>query len=303
MARGATKRNQQARAARTAAPKRKPSRGARRQTHHTYEEALFFPKLRNHAKWVFVFLAFTFAIGFVVFGVGTGGAGSVVGNLFNGSNNTAGGPSTSSLEKEVAQNPQNADAWLRLATNYQTSGETGKAINALVRYTTLKPKSVTGLNQLATQYQQRATSLSTQAQRAQSQASAFTPNPFLQPQPLSPGTKQHPGQAVLGTPPIDSTLSTIYNGRLQTLQTDSRTALTDAEATYHKIAALQPRNSQVQLSLASAAQQGGDYATAVAALKRFLVLEPNSSEAPLVRRQLKSLQPLAQVAPVQPPGH
>lgn len=303
MARGATKRNQQARAAKkTATTRQKPSRGARRQTSHAYEEALFFPKLRTHAKWVFVFLALVFALGFVVFGVGSGTGAFSLGDLINGSNNTPGGPSTSGLEKKVAQNPKDAAAWLQLATNYQTSGETGKAINALVRYTTLKPKSVTGLNQLATLYQQRGSSLAAQAQTVQARASAFTPNPFLEPQPLSPGTKKHPGQAFIGTPVIDSTLSTAYNSRLQKLQTDSRTALTETETTYHKIAALHPRDPQVQLSLASAAQQGSDFATAVAALKRFLVLAPNSPEAPLVRKQLKTLKGLSQVTPVQPQG-
>jgi tetratricopeptide (TPR) repeat protein len=302
MARGATKRNQQVRAARAAAPKRKPSRGARRQSTHTYEQAMFFPKLRTHAKWVFVFLAFAFAIGFVVFGVGTGSGFGGLGDLISGSNNTAGGPSASDLQKKVAQNPGDAAAWRQLATNYETSGNTDKAINALAHYTSLKPKSVSGLNELAAQYQKKATNLSARAQAVQSQASAFTPNPSLQPQPISPGTKKHPGQAFIGTPVIDSTVASVFNSRLQKLQTDSRTAFAATEGTYHKIAALQPRNSQVQLALASAAQQGSDYPTAIVALKRFLALEPNSTEAPLVRKQLKSLEAFSQVTPVQTQG-
>ncbi len=37
---------------------------------------MFFPKLRRQAKWMFVFLALAFGIGFVAFGIGgTGGSG------------------------------------------------------------------------------------------------------------------------------------------------------------------------------------------------------------------------------------
>ena len=48
---------------------------------HVAEKTMFFPKLRRQAKWVFVFLALVFALGFVVFGVGSGG-GIGLGDLF-----------------------------------------------------------------------------------------------------------------------------------------------------------------------------------------------------------------------------
>ena len=35
------------------------------------EDTLFFTRLRRHAKWMFVFLALIFGLGFVVFGVGS----------------------------------------------------------------------------------------------------------------------------------------------------------------------------------------------------------------------------------------
>ena len=34
------------------------------------EDTLFFTRIRRHAKWMFVFLALSFAVGFVVFNVG-----------------------------------------------------------------------------------------------------------------------------------------------------------------------------------------------------------------------------------------
>ena len=32
---------------------------------------MFFPRLRRQAKWMFVFLALVFGVGFVIFGVGS----------------------------------------------------------------------------------------------------------------------------------------------------------------------------------------------------------------------------------------
>jgi tetratricopeptide (TPR) repeat protein len=299
MARGATKRNQQARAAkRTTTTRQKPSRGARRQSAHSYEQAMFFPKLRRQAKWVFVFLAFVFAIGFVVFGVGTGSGFGGLGDLINGSNNTPGGPSTSDLEKKVAQDPKDAAAWHQLATNYETSGEIGKAINALVRYTTLKPQSVNGLTDLATQYQEKATNLNAQAQAVQSRASAFTPNPVLEPQPTTPGTKHQPGRPLFQPPIINSTLASIYNTRLQNLQTEQKDATTKAEAAYRQIARLQPKDVLHQVQLGDAALGAQDISTAIAAYKRVVALAPSSPYGAYAKRQLKQLQSSSSLTPV-----
>ncbi len=46
------------------------------------EDTMFFPKLRRNAKWVFLFLALVFALGFVGFGVGAGGVG--IGDVLRG---------------------------------------------------------------------------------------------------------------------------------------------------------------------------------------------------------------------------
>ena len=38
------------------------------------EDTMFFPRLRRHAKWMFLFLALAFGLGFVGFGVEIGRA-------------------------------------------------------------------------------------------------------------------------------------------------------------------------------------------------------------------------------------
>ena len=59
------------------------------------EDTMFFTRLRRHAKWMFVFLALVFALGFVGFGVGAGGVG--IGDVFRGSG--GGGTSVSDARK------------------------------------------------------------------------------------------------------------------------------------------------------------------------------------------------------------
>ena len=54
---------------------------------------MFFPRLRRHAKWMFLFLALAFGLGFVGFGVGAGGVG--VGDIFRGAGGASGVPSIS----------------------------------------------------------------------------------------------------------------------------------------------------------------------------------------------------------------
>src|SRR5205823_9806808 len=95
-----------------ATPKGKP----KRVKHERWGDQLFFSRLRVHAKWVFVFLALVFALGFVFFGVGSGSTGisDVLQNFFTGSSSS--GASASSLRKKAEQHPNQAQPWHALAT-------------------------------------------------------------------------------------------------------------------------------------------------------------------------------------------
>ena len=64
------------------------ARCRRQPTPPAIEDTMFFPRLRRHAKWMFVFLALVFGLGFVGFGVGAGGVG--FGDVFRGGG--GGGP-------------------------------------------------------------------------------------------------------------------------------------------------------------------------------------------------------------------
>ena len=85
---------------------------------------MFFPRLRRQAKWVFVFLAFVFAAGFVFFGVGSGSTG--LGDLLRGNFNIFGNNGTStnssavkSALKKTQAHPKDPNAWNDLASAYR----------------------------------------------------------------------------------------------------------------------------------------------------------------------------------------
>src|SRR5689334_18888051 len=147
MARGAAQARRKA--AKTQTPRKAP---ARRQT-PSYEQTMFFPRLRRQAKWVFVLLAFVFAAGFVFFGVGSGSTG--IGDLLKGNFNLFGGggsTQSSGVKKALKRtdaHPQEAAAWLALATAYQTDGKLDQANRARERYLKLKPNDAGVLQQVA----------------------------------------------------------------------------------------------------------------------------------------------------------
>src|ERR671923_791649 len=102
-----------ARADRRRAQRARPAVAARR-SEVVIEDTMFFPRLRRHAKWMFLFLALAFGLGFVGFGVGAGGIG--VGDVFRDAGGGSGAPSASEAEQKVLDNPKNAAAFKELAT-------------------------------------------------------------------------------------------------------------------------------------------------------------------------------------------
>src|SRR6266487_872291 len=118
MARGAA----QARRKQRPKPEQKRKRAA-----PTYEQTMFFPRLRRQAKWVFVFLALVFAVGFVAFGVGSGSTG--IGDILRG--NFGGGGGTSSQikddQKKIKANPNTIEPYLDLAGVYQQKQRNAEA--------------------------------------------------------------------------------------------------------------------------------------------------------------------------------
>jgi tetratricopeptide (TPR) repeat protein len=276
--------------ARAAAAVAAPAKAHRRQKPPQWQEELFFQRLRNHAKWIYVGLAICFGLTFALLGVGSGSTGisSALSNFF--SSNGSSGPAVSGLQKKVQQHPNNAADWRALATALEQKHQTTDAIAALERYTQLRPKNISGLNDLAGQYAQQATNLQTQAQDAQQASILANPAPGI-----LPSGSTTLGKIFTSTTGLESPITSIVAGATsnstQTLYTQYTSLTTKQEAVYKKVAALSPTDAGAEISLAQSALNANDTKTAIAAFKKFLQMAPQDPEAAYAKSTLKQLEP------------
>ncbi|HXG77000.1 MAG TPA: tetratricopeptide repeat protein [Gaiellaceae bacterium] len=241
---------------------------------------MFFPRLRRQAKWVFLLLALAFGLGFVGFGVGAGGIG--VGDIFRGAADS-GVPSIDDAERRVSENPRDAQAFRDLATAYQARGRTDDAIEALESYVELRPRDVDGLRELAGLYLAKAGEAQQRVQLAQVREAYLAPGSSVA------GLVQLGGRP-LEADPITSAVSQEIEQELSQAFSEVQEASSKAVGAYRRIADASPRDPNVQLELAQAAESAGDTATAIEAYERFLELAPDDPTAPEVRRLLKQLR-------------
>ena len=235
-------------------------------------------------------LAIAFAGTFVLLGVGSGsnGIASELQNLFN--SNGSSGPSISGLQKKAEQHPTNAADWRALATALETKHRTADAINALERYSALKPKDASALTELAGQYTQRATDLQTQVQTAQQQAQSANPDAVFAPPATTPLGKVFTSPSGLQSP-ITSVVSQTVGSQATSVYQQYQQVISQRESAYKRVAALTPNDPTAQISLGQAALNAQDTPTAVAAFQKFLKLAPQDPEAAYAKAALKQLQP------------
>jgi tetratricopeptide (TPR) repeat protein len=284
MARAAVKAKQQAQKEKKAAqpaPRRTGRRG--HASGGNPNQQLFFIRLRRQAKPAYLILAILFGVTFAFLGVGSGANGGLD-QLFSGLNIfSSGGTSISKAQKEIRKHPNDAKGYRDLATAYEGKNDTANAISALQQYTIQKPKDVSAWNELGglqlTQAQDYLNQYQAASQAAQLAApsSSFLPTGKL-------------GQAI-GTNQIEQSAASNANSAVQDLQSRTQLAYTNAVGSYQKVTTLQPRNADGWFQLAQIAQQSGDVKTAVAGYKRYLKLNPNSTNATQIRALLKQLSP------------
>jgi DNA-binding SARP family transcriptional activator len=254
----------------------------------SWEDELFFSRLRRHAKWMYVLLILVFAGGFVLFGVGSGssGIGDFLQNNVNQSSSS--GPSTGSLEKKVREHPKDAKAWHDLATKYSADQKIDKAISALTRFTTLRPNNETALQELAGLYARKADAYRTVAAAAQAEAQVVAPGSIFQ-----PAATTALGRAYQDPNALQDQVSNAVSQRASEKAQDAFTKLTtvsqQAISVYKRLIKLDPTDATRQIQLAEAAQNASDSKTAIAAYRRFLKLAPDDPLVPAVKAQLKQL--------------
>jgi tetratricopeptide (TPR) repeat protein len=260
--------------------------------HRRYESAyvgtedLFFQRLRRQAKWIFVFLALTFAVSFVAFGVGSEVQGGIADALGLG---TSGGaaddrPSVGEARDRLEEKPNDAQALRDLSIALRDEGEFEEAIPPLERYTRMRPRDAEALRDLATLYLSRATRITTDLNAAQARSADLNPGTAFTLPPTSPLAQ------AFATNPIDQALSSETSEEVNALNSRLTDTYSDAQRAYERLAKVTPDDESVQIDLADAAQRAGDSEAAIKALERFLKLAPESPLAPTVREQLKALK-------------
>ena len=246
---------------------------------------MFFPRLRKNAKWMFVFLALAFAIGFVGFNVGSGGGGTGIGDLLltpQGSGSDA--PSAGEAREAIEKNPNDVQAYRDLANALALEGDNAGAISALEEYTGRRPKDVEAKLELARLYVARGDRLNQQALQAQAEASTALAGTAFAPPSTNPL-----GQA-LGQDPITEAVTGRVNERLNEIFTRMQTEYRLAVSVYADAARLRPRDETLQFELARAAESANDTDAAIAAYERVLELAPDDPSAPAVRDRIKQLR-------------
>jgi predicted Zn-dependent protease len=242
------------------------------------EDTMFFPRLRRHAKWMFVLLAVVFALGFVGFGVGAGGVG--VGDIFRGQG--GGGASVSDAREKTESTPNDPDAWQDLATALQADGELAGALEAQVRVVELRPNDPNPLRELAALHFAVAAEKQQELQILQG-AAALTGAGHNFPRPTI-------GGVAIGGDAVGQAVNATVAEKIAVVSIAAQTSLGEAIVAYEQLAALQPNDPSVQLELAQAAIQAGALGTAITAYERFLVLAPDDPSTADVKRQLEQLR-------------
>jgi hypothetical protein len=250
---------------------------------------MFFPKLRRQAKWVFVLLALSFAVGFIVFGVGSGG-GLGLSDILQGGSSTS-GPSVKDAQKKIDKGDLTANK--ELADAYRAENKTDDAITAGEQYLRARPQDYEYMRTVAADYEGRASRQRDEATAIQDQVTSTTGGAtFGLPQSSRLGR-------ALGTGRIDTELQTAANQKLTELYSGIQASYGRAAQLYKQIAAASPKDLLAQQLLANAAYQSRDNQTAIAASRRVIKLAPGTTEA---RQARQLIQLIRAQASAQPPS-
>jgi tetratricopeptide (TPR) repeat protein len=241
---------------------------------------MFFPKLRRQAKWMFVFLALVFALGFVVFGVGSGGGG--LGDVLQNIGGTSGGPSVDDAKKKIEKG--DLTAYKELAEAYRANNEPDKAIAAGEQYVKARPQDDEFMRSLASDYEGKAIKLRNEAAAVQEKLNAQTGGSTF----AIPGDTKL-GKAI-GTGRIDQELTSAATTELTDQYTGIESAYRRATQLYQRVAVANPDDVLLQQLLAQTAYQSRQVSVAIKASKRVIELAPGSAEALQARQLLKQLR-------------
>jgi tetratricopeptide (TPR) repeat protein len=245
---------------------------------------MFFPRLRNQAKWAFVFLILVFGGGFIFLGVGSGGLdlGQLLRDAFGNQGASTG--SVSDAQDAVRERPFNAPARRKLADTLEKKGRLDEAITAWAEYVRLRPRDFAARRHLGDLQLGQADRYFREAQfaaAAQAEANAGQTFGVSQSDPL--------GRA-LGQDPVTSAVSAKYTAQLQEASTKYQSAATQAVNTYQSIVKLRPNDQQALFSLAQAADTLRQTQVAINAYTRLLAFDLDDTTKAQIRERIKTLR-------------
>ncbi len=250
---------------------------------------MFFPKLRQRAKWMFVFLALVFGLGYVIFNVGGTVSGVGLGDVLQNIGQEAGGPSEGEARDDIKDNPNDPQGYYDLAQALQRDGKGDEAVQPLERYIQFRPKDRNALNQLAGLYLTQARNAQEEGSLAQFELTQLTGSDVF-----VPGQTSQFGQQ-FGSGKITEVEAQKLNQQLSDNYVKAQQAYQNATKTYKKLIVAIPDAEEADqpslfLQLAFAAQSANDLKEAINAYKRYLKVAPDSPNEPQVREQIKQLQ-------------
>src|SRR5918992_2949147 len=236
MARSAQRRTRQQRqrrpTPRPAAPPRTPA--------PSYEDTMFFPRLRRQAKWMFVFLAVVFGLGYVIFNVGGSIPGTGLGDVLQGwGQDASAGPSEGEARERIKDEPNDPKGYYDLAQALQRDGKNDEAITPLSRYIQLRPRDQSALNQLAGLHLTKARRAQDAANEVQYELGELTGSSFLPDQSSQFGQRFAQGK-------VTQLMSTELNQRLSEEYIKAQEAYKQALATYKKLIAATPAAQEAE---------------------------------------------------------
>jgi tetratricopeptide (TPR) repeat protein len=254
---------------------------------------MFFPRLRRQAKWMFVFLAVVFGLGYVIFNVGGSIPGTGLGDVLQGLAQTSdAGPGVDESRDKIKDRPNDPTGYRELATALQRENRNAEAIEPLERYTQMRPTDREALRQLGALHMAQARSYEELGAIAQAQLTELTGGEVL-----SPGTQSPFGQE-FANPQITSIESQRFTQQLNQAYLGIQQEYKDAVRVFQKLVAVTPDDLEAEeplifLQLGQAAQSAGQLKVAVTAYERYLEVAPDSASAPAVKAQLPALRKAA----------
>lgn len=270
----------------------RPKRSAPPQ--RSYEDEMFFPRLRRQAKWMFVVLALIFGLGYVIFNVGGTIPGTGIGDILQGAGSGDGRPDVGDAENKLQDNPTSAQAKLELADAYTQNDRPEEAIPVLEQYLDQRPRDADVFSRLAGLYMGQGARHQQDAALAQAELQAAAPGTVFAPPTGIMATLRGQGE-------VAKALSSGANERLSESSSEAALSFQQARDSYKRLAQLTPDDSSVQFSIAQASEQAGDFESAIAAYRQFMKLAPDDPNVPAIRRQIQLLQAQQQIQPqIQP---